>query len=259
MSRTLLASLVQRLMATTESMPSTDGMEREYVFFGQMVDKIDLEKADSFCDQEQYRILVPAKEKGREISVRIRKTVSWYRKQHEGANGVEDAGLFMHDPVYHLTIKSFLKGEEGCAEAENELATEAGGRMLDIFRENGSDGLIKRRYVFPVGSGFYPTPEEHADERVNLRGMYRGLVWEVDVPKEFPNSDDLTRSEVGDGNSWVKLDLEVKGFDWKLTDDSFQLPFPIRLKNVIYQQPGKRDKETEAKVKKALDGMRTRN
>ena len=258
MSRTLLASLVQRLMATTESMPSTDGMEREYVFFGQMVDKIDLEKADSFCDQEQYRILVPAKEKGREISVRIRKTVYWDRNPTDDS-GRSKEGLFNRDPVYHLTIKSFVKGEEGCAEAENELALEAGERMLDIFRENGSDGLIKRRYVFPVGSGFYPTPEKHADERVNLRGMYGGLVWEVDVPKEYPNGDDLTRSEVGDGNSWVKLDLEVQGFDWKLTDDSFQLPFPIRLKNVIYAQPGKRDKETEAKVKKALDGMRTRN
>lgn len=224
---TMAAALTARLMASNESVQSADGMEREYVFYGQLVDKEELEKAASFCDQEQYRIMVPAKEANREIAVRIRKTVSWYRK--------DSGGLFTHDPVYHLTIKSYVKGEKGCTESENELPTEAGRAMFEIFRTNGSDGLIKRRYVFPI--------EGNAD----------GMAWEVDVPKEFRDSKSLTRSEIDDGSDcWVKLDLEVHNFDLELTKDSFSVPFPIQLKNVIYAQHGERSKDEEAKVKIAL-------
>jgi len=233
MSRTLLAKYIQRLTATTEALPSVDGVEREYVFFGQMVDKDDLDKATSFEDQEQYRILVPAKEKDREISVRIRKTIGW--KKTEKSFVAEEAN-------YHLTIKSFVKGEEGCVEAENDLDASAGEKMLEIFKTTG-DGLIKRRYIFPVGKGYDPAD---LDAKVAVRGKFpKAMVWEIDVPKDAD----------GD-NIWVKLDLEVNTFNLVLTDDAFQLPFPIRLKNVIYQQPGKRDKATEAKVKKALDQLR---
>jgi hypothetical protein len=241
MAHSLLQAFYHQALTASMEQVSTDGREREYVFFGQMVDKSDLEKITTYEDQIQYRIMVPAKEKDREISVRIRKTIKW-------KDGHCD------DPVYTLTIKSFVKGEEGCAEAESVIPPEQGELYVEIFRANGSDGLIKRRYFFPLdGTGYW----EGEDEKVTLRLRTEpGAMWEVDVPKEFPTADQLDRSEVGDGNSWVKLDLEVKEFNLKVTDTSFSLPFPIRLKNVVYQQPGKRSKEAEATVKKALSGFK---
>lgn len=241
---TLLRQHVSRLLKTaTESISSKDGKEREFCFYGKMVDKSDLDKATSFCDQAQYRILVPAKEKGREIAVRIRQTISWYKN---------DKGLQRHDPAYHLTIKSFVKGEQGCSEAEVELPSEQGALMFDIFKLNGSDGLMKRRYLFPVGSGYIPG----VDGKIGLRMKFpKDMVWEVDVPKENKSVDDLDRSEVDD--VWAKLDLEVHDFaDFKVKDDSFEIPFPIRLKDVIYQQVGERSKENEAIIKKVLTMMR---
>lgn len=235
------------MKASLESLPSKDGKEREFCFYGKMVDKSDLDSATSFCDQAQYRILVPAKEKGREIAVRIRKTVSWHKN---------DKGMQADDPAYHLTIKSFVKGEKGCSEAEVELPREQGALMFDIFKLNGSDGLMKRRYFFPVGSGYFPLPEAQANERVNLRMKFpKGMVWEVDVAKENKDIDDLTRSEVDDG--WAKLDLEVHDFEaFKLTDERFDIPFPLRLSEVIYQQVGERSKENEALIKRVLTSMR---
>lgn len=241
---TLLRQHVSRLLkAASESLPSKDGMEREFCFYGKMVDKSDLDKAANFCDQAQYRILVPAKEKGREIAVRIRKTISWYKNEK---------GTKAHDPIYHLTIKSFVKGEQECSEAEVELPSEQGALMFDIFKLNGSDGLMKRRYFFPVGSGYIPG----ADEKIGLRMKFpKDMVWEVDVPKENKSVDDLSRSEVED--VWAKLDLEVHDFtNFKLDDNSFEIPFPIRLKDVIYQQSGNRSKENEGLVKKVLGMMR---
>lgn len=246
--------LGQSLTISAESLAG-DGVEREFVFFGKMVDRDELDKADSYEDQVQYRIVLPSK-KGLETSVRIRKTIRWYRKKHEGANGEEVDGFFCHDPVYHLCIKSFKKGEEGTIEAENELPTEAGEKMLEVFKIQGSDGLIKRRYFFKVGRGYFPN-RPNPDEIVGLRGIYGGMVWEVDVGKEFKDADDLSRSELDD-SGWVKLDLEVVAFDFKVDGDSFQLPFPIRLTDVIYEQPGKRSEESEKKVKNALGALKAK-
>lgn len=244
---TLLRQHVNRLLKTSlENLPSKDGKEREFCFYGKMVDKSDLDKAESFCDQAQYRILVPAKEKGREIAVRIRKTISWYKN---------DKGTHSHDPVYHLTIKSFVKGEKGCSEAEVELPKDQGALMFDIFKLNGSDGLMKRRYFFPVGSGYFPEPKESANEKASIRMRFpKGMCWEVDVAKEFKDVDDLSRSEVDD--VWAKLDLEVHDFDdLKLKDNRFELPFPIRLTEVIYEQVGDRSKENDALIKTILGTM----
>jgi hypothetical protein len=245
MSSTLLQKhagklLGQALTISAESLAG-DGVEREYVFFGRMVDKADLEKADSYEDQVQYRILLPAK-KGREISVRIRKTISW--KDGNSA-----------DPVYHLTIKSFVKGEQGNIEAENELDPEAGEKMLEVFKEQGHDGLIKRRYFFKCGLGYFPD-YPNPDEKVGVRMRFpEGMVWEVDVPKEFKDDESLDRSELDDG-CWVKLDLEVITWDLKIKDGHFDVPFPIRMTDVIYEQPGERSDENEKKVKKALAAMK---
>jgi len=222
---------------------SEDGMEREYVFYGKMVDKSDLERATSYQDQEQYRVFIPSKEKDREITARIRKTLSWYK---------DDQGEHVHDPVYHLTIKSFLKGEKGCSEAEQELPREQGQKLLDVFRmADPTGGMIKRRYVFPAGQGYFPN-YANPSERVGVRMALGDSVWEVDVPKEFRDSKSLDRSEVEDGGCWVKLDYEVKKFDLRVKDNHFDVPFPIRLTDVIYQQPGERDEVTEARVKKAM-------
>jgi hypothetical protein len=254
---TLLRQHISRLLkSATESMPSKDGREREFCFYGKMVDKDDLEKATSYSDQLQYRILVPSKEKGREIAVRLRKEVKWNKRLNE-----EDGGFrtFSEDPIYFLTIKSFVKGEEGCAEAEVQLPSEQGDLMLEIFRANGTDGLMKRRFVFPVGYGYYPKPEELANERRGLRMSFPAkMVWEVDVPKENKSADDLTRSEVDD--VWAKLDLEVDDFgNFKVDKDHFEIPFPIRLYDVIYGQPGKRSKEDEAIVKEVLGYMKPKD
>jgi hypothetical protein len=260
MSSTLLRYHINRLMkASTESMPSKDGREREFCFYGKMVDKSDLDKATSYSDQLQYRILVPSKEKGREIAVRLRKEIQWYQKPCEGSQGDMVPGWFTRDPIYFLTIKSFVKGEEGCAEAEVQLPAEQGDLMLEIFRANGTDGLMKRRFNFPVGCGYFPTPEEHVNQRTCLRMRFPPtMVWEVDVPKENKSADDLTRSEVDD--VWAKLDLEVDDFaDFKVKNNQFQIPFPIRLYDVVYGQVGKRSKEEEAIVKEVLGYMKPKD
>src|ERR1700744_3158010 len=150
---------------------STDGVEREYVFFGKMDDPDELIKATSWEDQEQWRIKVPCDEKGREIAVRIRRTVRMERETHAS----DDSGIKVSDPVYTLTIKSFMKGEQGNVESEVVMEASEGEPMLRIFRANG-DGMIKRRYFFPLDAesskklGF---DKEVFDETT--------ACWEVDV------------------------------------------------------------------------------
>jgi hypothetical protein len=85
-----------------------------------------------------------------------------------------------------------------------------------------------------------------------------GMRWEVDVPKEFKDLESLDRSEVEDGGCWVKLDLEVVAYDFQIKETGFDIPFPIRLKNVVYEQPGQRSDENEALVKKALAGLKAK-
>lgn len=223
---------------------SEDGMEREYSFYGKLIDKDDLEHAENFSDQLQYRVQVPSKEAGREIWVRIRKTIDWQKKA--------DGKQFASDPVYTLTIKSFIKGGEGCSEAESELPAEQGEKLLEAFRKAG-DGMIKRRYRFPVTIEHYA----ETDGKVSVcRPVPQGLVWEVDVPKEHRDPAALSRSEVEDSGCWIKLDLEVKDWAFDVDKDSFPLPFPVRLVDAIYQQPGQRDKVEEVTIRKALAGFK---
>lgn len=196
----LHALLATVLTATTEQV-STDGVEREYVFFGQMTHPEDLKEAAGFEDQEQWRIKVPAKEKDREITVRIRKTVRYT------VHGNDETSP--HDPEYTLTIKSFVKGEKGNVEAESELPPEQGEKMLAVFKKEG-DGMIKRRYFFPAGYGYNPDSDEKFGVRMSLDSC-----WEVDV---FEGHD-------GKG-AWVKLDFEVEKFDLKVKDDISMFPFP---------------------------------
>lgn len=202
-------------LTVSQEQVSTDGVEREYVFYGKMVDPSDLKEASGFEEQEQWRVHAKSDTKNRKTTVRIRKTTA-YTKDGEAK-----------DPVYTLTVKSFKEGTRGCVEAESVLPEVEGKKLLSIFRADG-DGMIKRRYFFKA------------------KGAPDGCQWEVDVFK----------GQRGKG-CWVKLDLEVPSFSLKLSDTAFELPFPISLEEVIYQQAGKRDKATEAKIRDFMDKLLT--
>jgi hypothetical protein len=231
----MLDNFKTRLAAAMEGVIADDQMEREYVFFGKMVDPSELHKAEYFEDQEQYRILSKGKTEGRETSLRIRKTVKCRR---------HDCGdIERKDPIYQWCLKSYVKGEPGNIEAEGELAPLVGEAMLKVFRTEG-DGMIKRRFCFGITGSDKTFPE--------------GTFWEVDAffvsPPTVKNHE---RIEDMDYYPYVKIDLEVKQFDLKVTSTSFELPFPIQLTEVVYEQPHNRSKVEAAKVAKMMKGMVT--
>lgn len=232
------AFLRQCLNASTESVIAEDQVEREYVFFGKMDDPAELQEATHYEDQEQWRVFVGSKTDTRETTVRVRKSTALTKL--EGPNAERSGNLYdAKDPVYTITVKSFLKGQPGNLESETVMTPESGEALLKIFRAEG-DGMIKRRYFFPVTDTQMKLPE--------------GTCWEVDVffaaPPAWKDGRDDDETYFA---PYVKLDFEVKKWALKLTDSSFEVPFPIKLSDVVYGQPHNRSKEDEARVKKIMD------
>lgn len=221
-----LAEFLQFQQTAVMEGVSTDAVEREYVFFGTLTDPTQLEKALRFEDQTQYRILLPSAVKARrETSVRIRQTVK-YARNSTGEMSPLDA-------EYTLTIKSFLKGEPGNVEGEVVLDPLAGAALLAIFKEEGN-GMVKRRYFFPVTGADKPFPE--------------GTFWEVDVFLRDVKNIAQDRGVQLVYWPYVKLDFEVRDFDLALTPSSFEVPFPVTLSDVVYGQPHDRTPEEVKRV-----------
>lgn len=220
------AFLRAALVLSTEGVIGDDQVEREYVFFGKMDHPEELKKALWHEHQEQWRILLPGKNPQRQTSVRIR-----------SATAVRDGKR--NDTIYTLTIKSFIKGEPGNVEGEVVLDAATGAALMKVFREEG-DGMIKTRYFFPVTGTQKAFPEN--------------THWEVDVfPVNPPAWKDGRDDDEDYVSRYVKLDFEVLDFNLKLTDTSFELPFPLTLSEVVYSQPHARSPEDEARVKQLMD------
>lgn len=227
---------------------STDGVEREYVFFGKLENMEQLYDASYWEQQEQWRILVPSKDPKREISVRIRKATVCRRVSR-------DQRAVCEESVYTLTIKSFLKGEAGTTEAEVEMDPTEGEAMLKIFRTEG-DGMVKDRYFFPL------RPEDL--EKLGVKEDDQVPRWEVDVFRTGNGCRCMTGYHEGHNeivyHPYVKLDLEVQSYDLKIEQDEkdgeavgFELPFPVELNDVVYSQPHARTERDAARVQEMMD------
>lgn len=234
---------------STESMIAADQVEREYVFYGKMEDSADLQEATHYEDQEQWRVLLPSKDPLRQTSVRVRRTVAMVKL--EGPTAARSGNLYeAKDPVYTVTVKSFVKGQPGNLESEVVMSPESGEALLKILRAEG-DGMIKRRYFFQPGYGYFPPRNEKVGVRMRFE---EGTQWEVDVFFVDPPAWKDGRDDDGTYFApYVKLDFEVKRWDLKVKEDGFGVPFPIKLSDVVYGQPHNRSAEDEARVKKIMD------
>lgn len=220
-----------------------DGVEREYVFFGKLEHPEQLNNAQYFEDQEQWRMVVPCKEPNREMVMRVRKATRYVVH----GNGEASA----KDPEYTLTIKTFIKGEPGTVEVEQSIGAKEGELLLPIFRASG-DGMVKRRYFFRVDN---PSGVSRPDGDPYW--------WEVDA---FFDTERMAKEGAGEQVSmdrfhpYVKLDLEVANFDLVVTEDpkepgeyvSFEWPFPVELNDVVYSQPHNRSARDAARVEEIM-------
>lgn len=123
--------LKQQLYPSQESAPA-DGQarpERELVYYAQIVDYDELEKADSVEHQEQWeaRIDDPASAYCGTMRMRV-----------------------IDGTRYVLTVKTSPKNTCERTEVENELPAEAGRAMLEQLKKLRSKGMIKTRYTFKV-------------------------------------------------------------------------------------------------------------
>lgn len=236
-SRMFQTTVQQALIASQEGI-SKDGVEREFVFYGKMVDHQDLQCAKRAERQEQYQLTVANPKDASNIRIRIRKS---------NQLNVADGTLIADRPsIYTLTIKSYSKGVTGALEIEHKLSEEPGEELLALFKANG-EGMCKDRYCFNMRSGYLMD----TSELVKTSDKYpKGMIWEVDVSTK---SSEL----------WVKIDLEVEDNSFGLDDIGAskvdeekegvdRILFPIRLTDVIYHQPLLHKKNHEAIVKRIL-------
>lgn len=203
------------------------GLEREYSFLGRMDNPDELKNAMGYEDQEQWRVFLPKDSNPhRSTFLRVRKSVVWAKRR---------SGFVAAEPVYVMTVKSFVKGHSDIVEEEVTMNPVSGEMLMTSLREISTDktkgdGLIKRRYVFPVAPGSHVTSD---------------MFWEVDVFAAPGTKGTGAHMVIG---PYVKLDLEVSEFNIPHSSTSFGIPFPITMSDVVYEQPRRRSPTEEARA-----------
>lgn len=134
--------------------------------------------------------------------------------------------------THTLCMKALKEGKAAKDEVELKLVGEKGEEFFEQMRKLATTGMTKRRYFFPV--------EGRKD-----------LTWEVDVYFKGRSKKNF--------HAWCKVDLEVPRLLRQSTAESFPLPFPIELTDVIYAQVKDRTEAQRDQINKLMDDVFTRS
>lgn len=158
-------------------------VEREFTYYGKIVDRSELENAERREEQEQWSLRVDnfkpvddTRVQKYAGEIRVRRT-----RPLDGENHGTDR--------FMLTVKSFSpSADDAKKEAELEITED----LFKMVRQIANGGMVKVRYYFPRTDG---------------------TTWEVDVFKDAEGND----------YEWCKIDLEVEKDQEAPTDFPIQI------------------------------------
>ena len=210
----------KRLVAVPGTLLSLEGktpdgtvqLEREFVYYGKIVDIADLASASEHEEQEQWELRVPRSENSLYFgSIRVRRSV--YSRDPETAH-------------YVLTMKSLKDDVSGKDEVELP-ATEG---MFEMIKRLATGGSIKTRYLFPIeGTDYKWEVDVYATNGEGGLSDWCKIDLEVDDPDYQPPDFPIQMTEVIKNQPADRTDDE-RALVEKLMSEQFILsnPYPKR-------------------------------
>lgn len=215
MNRLFNQAFRQLTVALEEDTSGKVSDEIEHVYYAQLKDLTQLQKASAIEKQEQWEIRVPLVDGFNALSgqVRIRKTEHATRSGDDNIHAQSETS----PAEYALTIKC-AGGQLG---GRKEAAVPASEDMFTLFKFLSGKGMVKHRYTFPIDGS--------------------NRKWEVDV---FLKDD-------GTYHDWVKIDLEVDSLD----DVVPPLPVSVDMDTIVTNPKEKMSDEENKRVTKLYDDV----
>lgn len=184
----------------------TTRLEREFVFYGRIVDFDELNRAIGHEEQEQWEIRNPRNDKLQYFgSIRVRKTTSLE----------PDGG---HRVVYVLTMKTMTDDVSGRQEVEIPTTAD----MFEQIKRLATGGSIKTRYFFPIPETLFRWEVDVYTNRDGEADDWCKIDLEVDSPDYKPPQFPIQLEEVITRQPADRTADERK-FVEKLMDEKFIL------------------------------------
>ena len=168
---------------------STQGVEREKVFYCRIANTAQLENADHIEDQEQWELRPKETDTG---CIRVRKTTPVWKSGESS------------EPTYVMTTKIYT-GENGAVvETEQDVSPD----IFEAFKKIAPSGLVKRRFSFNIPGTTYKWEvdvffDEHGDY-----AQWCKVDLEMDNLNETTPPFPIEFAEVISGNREIQSDEE---------------------------------------------------